>query len=146
MLIVDLPKKCDYCSIKLNDTELVELDDFKLYHPSCFVKFKNQDFLKMMLSKQRQFQRFLKVEQDQKYINVMILACIDELCEMLRETPWKPWKQQQTMNYDRFKEELVDLIHFVMNLMLIAELSVDDLYDAYHKKLNENYKRQKQKY
>ena len=105
------------------------------------------DNLTFLFKKQRLLQDTLKNNINiQEYRSIMILASIDELMEMLRETPWKPWKKQQTFNKERFKEEYIDLIHFVINLGLAAGLSSNELIKRYKIKNKINFKRQKNGY
>ena len=95
---------------------------------------------------QAKFQESLKTEYNQEFINVMTLATIDELMESIRETPWKPWKKNQNFNYEEYKDELVDLFHFFMNLCLAVDMKADELYNRYHIKMETNKRRQREKY
>ena len=63
----------------------------------------------------------------QHYINQMILALHEEAVEIMRETAYKNpefvpfgWKKGQEFNNEKFKEEIIDIIHFVMNLCIIS--------------------------
>ena len=49
-----------------------------------------------MFDRQVKFQKSIGSVYNQQFINIMILGAVDELMEALRETPWKPWKKQQT--------------------------------------------------
>ena len=102
-----------------------------------------KDRLEVMFEKQQQLQDRLgtKPYMNQEYINVMTLAAIDELMETLRETPWKPWKKQQEFNTENYKEELVDLFHFYMNLCLAVGMKPEELYERYCVKNKINFKR-----
>ncbi len=141
-----LPKECGYCNKEVDNKEIIILDDYKIYHPACFLRFKQKDLLGTMFYMQGEFQKSLKVNLNQQYLNTMILACIDELTEILRETPWKPWKKNQEFNKEKYKDEVVDLFHFFMNLCLYAGMGVDELYNRYYIKMEINKKRQVQKY
>jgi dimeric dUTPase (all-alpha-NTP-PPase superfamily) len=77
---------------------------------------------------------------------MMSLALIDEIMEALRETPWKPWKKQQEFHQEKFKEELIDCWHFLINLTLASGMDAQELYDKFVNKNNENFKRQKNNY
>lgn len=56
-----------------------------------------------------------------EFIKDMVLAATDELHEALNEVTWKPWTQgEPEVNEDAYFGELIDLWHFVMNLMLVA--------------------------
>jgi dimeric dUTPase (all-alpha-NTP-PPase superfamily) len=76
----------------------------------------------------------------------MILATIDELMEVLRETPWKPWKKQQSWNIHKIREELIDVLHFFVNLCLAAGIGSNQLHKMYLDKNKINNKRQDEGY
>ena len=105
------------------------------------------DRLTYLFKKQKSLQLKLKNKiNTQAFRTIMVLAAIDELTEALRETPWKPWKKQQKYNQEKFKEELIDVWHFLINLSLAAELSSNELFLRFKKKHKLNNLRQKQKY
>ena len=105
------------------------------------------DKLEHMFELQEEFQTSLGLDRKtQAYKNMNFMAMSDELHEFLRETPWKEWKKQQSLNTDRAKEELVDMFHFFMNLCLSVEMDADELYIRYKAKREENYDRQKRGY
>ena len=80
------------------------------------------------------------------YIRSQTLACIDELMEALHNTPWKPWKKNQKFDREKFKEELVDVWHFLINLTLASGMGPTSLYQRFIKKNKENNKRQDEGY
>lgn len=78
------------------------------------------------------------------YIRTMVLATTDELHEALRNAPWKPWSKTNEWLFDekiRFTDELVDAFHFFMNLMLVAEISAEELFVEYCRKNGVNHGR-----
>jgi len=96
---------------------------------------------------------FKTFQDKQQYINLMTIACQDELLEALRETSWKNpsyikggWKKTQEYDENAFKEELIDVWHFLINLSIGAGLTSQELYDAFLFKHKENNKRQDDKY
>jgi dimeric dUTPase (all-alpha-NTP-PPase superfamily) len=110
------------------------------------------DRLAEMLELQEQLQRRhldgvtpyrLTGETRANYIRSNMLALEDELHEALRETNWKPWSKAPSgeMNRTAYLEELVDAIHFFMNLMLVADISADEFFNAYLRKNNVNHGR-----
>ena len=106
-----------------------------------------QSDLEVMFNKQEQLQARLNNNiKSQEFINIMTLACIDELMESIRETPWKPWKKNQTMNTEKFKNELIDVQHFVINLALSSGMSANEFYQRFMEKNKENHKRQNEDY
>lgn len=63
------------------------------------------------------FSQFQRVE----FIKTMVLAATDELHEALNETSWKPWSSTLgEVNEDAYFGELIDVLHFIMNLLLVA--------------------------
>ena len=73
---------------------------------------------------------------------VNMLALIVELSEAIQETKWKPWKKQGVTDYEKLKEELIDAMHFMLNLCLFAKMDAQEIFDRYMMKNNENFKRQ----
>jgi len=105
------------------------------------------NFLVEMYNKQIDLQKRIGSNfEDQQFIKDMTLAAIDELMEAIRETPWKPWKKTQEMNKENFKNEIIDVWHFVINLSISAGLSPKELYERFCEKNNENHKRQDRGY
>jgi len=79
---------------------------------------------------------------DSKFVQEQTLALIDELMEALRETPWKTWKKQQTLNHDKMKEEIIDAWHFLINLSMAAGMDSSEVYELFLKKSKVNRDRQ----
>jgi len=105
------------------------------------------NFLVEMYNKQIELQKRLGTKfDDVQFIKDMTLAAVDELMEAIRETPWKPWKKQQEFNRENFKEEMIDVWHFVINLSIAAGLSPRELYERFCRKNAENHSRQDNNY
>jgi len=70
----------------------------------------------------------------------------DELAEARAETNWKMWTSGVELgsihDRDAFVKELVDLMHFWVNLLLLAGASADEVYSRYMKKADVNSQRQ----
>lgn len=81
-----------------------------------------------------------------QFVKDMVLAATSELHEFLDETNWKPWSIGDQCNKPLMRKELVDLWHFVMNLMLVSGMSADQLYHMYRDKREVNARRQQQGY
>ena len=55
---------------------------------------------------------------------------------------WKSWKTQQgEPNPDYIKTELIDVLHFVLELLIIWGADADEIYNRYMNKNKENIKR-----
>lgn len=83
-----------------------------------------------------------------EYIRLNTLALTDELHEALNETHWKPWASSPPgfRDRDKFVGELIDAIHFLVNLCLAARMTPDELIDAFAGKNKVNHKRQDEGY
>lgn len=68
------------------------------------------------------------------------LAALDELHEALAEVPsWKPWSREVGMiDREAFKGEIVDAMHFIANLLLVARISEEEFWEAYRAKQQRN--------
>ena len=74
----------------------------------------------------------------------------DEIAEALYEMPfYKKWKDYSGMTdldralaWDKVKLELVDALHFFVNLLLAAGFTAEEVLDMYLAKNNENHRRQ----
>jgi len=83
-----------------------------------------------------------------EYVKTMILSIQDELMEALHETHWKPWATgaKKIKDNDKFGGELVDILHFVINLFLVNGWDAEDVFTAFWAKNNVNWKRQQDGY
>jgi dimeric dUTPase (all-alpha-NTP-PPase superfamily) len=88
----------------------------------------------------------------QHFIDRMILAIHEEASEILRETMSKHtdmpfgWKQLHEGTEEKYKEEIIDLWHFTMNLWLVVGGTADEFFELYQQKNKINYKRQQENY
>lgn len=89
-----------------------------------------------------QFDDLRKVE----FIKNNVLAALDELHEALAEVGWKPWASSRHINRDAVKGELVDVLHFYINLLGVIGVTPDELFEDYFKKAAKNKKRQEDGY
>jgi len=111
-------------------------------------KEKTNEYLHAMFDKQYALQERLGNEpiHNQKFITEMTIAAIDELMEALRETPWKSWKKKQKYNKEEFKNELIDVWHFLINLSIASGMTSTETYARFMLKNKENHKRQSEGY
>ncbi len=73
------------------------------------------------------------------------LAIVSELCEMLRETNFKWWKNHTDTNMEAVKEEMVDVLHFFVSMCLKTGMDAKELHNRYLVKNKENFDRQQGK-
>lgn len=81
-------------------------------------------------------------EQRIQFIKDMNLALQDELHEFLQEVGWKPWATSRHVNEDAAKGELVDALHFFVNLCMVVNMDAQELFDRYMEKRKRNEQRQ----
>lgn len=106
--------------------------------------------LQMILDRQRELQKKhygvdvtqFDEEQRAQYIRDMSLALTDELHEALNESGWKPWATSRHLNRQAYLGELIDVLHFWCNLVLITNASQEELVNMYFAKADKNAKRQ----
>lgn len=101
-----------------------------------------KDKFEDMLKRQKEFQ--------EKYgyhpaLHLWASAMSAEAMELWSGCGGKWWKKKQTTPEENL-EELVDLWHFMMGYMIDARITPDQFYEAYLKKLAENYRRQETGY
>lgn len=81
-------------------------------------------------------------ERDE-YVQAMALALTVELGEVLQEISWKPWATGQWFNRQAYLMELIDVLHFWTNLVLVATDDPDDVLHVYLTKADINAERQR---
>lgn len=76
------------------------------------------------------------------YIREVVLCATDELHEVLAEVHWKPWKDKRGIkDMDKYREEMADVMHFILDLYLAAGLTGNDIIMDYMSKHYENIDR-----
>lgn len=105
-----------------------------------------RDPLREILAMQKKFMALLnhdKIPQHtETQMEVMAVALADEAFEILRELNWKPWKKPKSVDYPKLKEEVIDALHFVMEMCVLLHMSDHDILNAYTTKMTENINRQ----
>ena len=107
------------------------------------------DKLEYLLEKQKKLYNeisknrpWYKEASDNDKMLLWINAMIDECVEFRSGLNWKQWKNNKPLDYSYLKEEAIDLLHFlldIMNTLGIDEHEIVELYDLKH---NENIMRQ----
>lgn len=86
---------------------------------------------------------WMSTREKVEYIRWNVLAATAELHEALDETSWKPWATGiARLDRHRFRGELVDALHFLINMWLAAGYSAHEVYEAYTAKHDVNQARQ----
>ena len=73
-------------------------------------------------------------------------AMTQELAELTDSVPWKWWAKYQKFDQQNARVEVVDLFHFLISLAHVLGMSADDVFNAYVKKNEVNFKRQETGY
>jgi dimeric dUTPase (all-alpha-NTP-PPase superfamily) len=69
-------------------------------------------------------------------------AMTQEIAELTDSVPWKWWARYQKFDEQNARVEVVDLFHFLISLAQVLGMSADDVFQAYCKKNEVNFKRQ----
>ena len=72
----------------------------------------------------------------------LTLALLSEMAEALEGTDFKWWKNKKEKDPDYLKEEIVDMMHFLISMALRAGMDADEFFDRYIAKNKENFDRQ----
>lgn len=84
-----------------------------------------------------------KLEFDQcTWIQKETLAMLSELSEVLDEVNFKWWKNAKPVNEDALKEEIIDLMHFLVSMALDSGMDAQEFHARYCRKNQENFDRQ----
>lgn len=75
----------------------------------------------------------------------IISAMMAESGELWGKSGGKWWKKHNSTKEEQV-DELVDILHFFLMACLELKMTPQELFDAYVKKLDVNYKRQKEGY
>lgn len=116
-----------------------------------------EDMLVDLFQQQRQLQwdlgyriNNMSLQERAAYIKEYTLHTDHEMHEMLQELPYfKSWKQYPDENsevmqfaYARAREEMIDALHFFLNVCIGLGFNAKELHDMYMNKHRENYVRQ----
>ena len=81
-----------------------------------------------------------------KWILNYTRAMTQELAELTDSVPWKWWAKYQKFDEQNARVEVVDLLHFLISMAQVLGMSADDVFQAYLKKNEVNFKRQESGY
>ena len=86
-------------------------------------------------------------EEDQtKWVLNYTRAMTQEMAELTDSVPWKWWAKYQKFDAQNARVEVVDLFHFLISMAQVLGMSADDVFNAYLKKNEVNFKRQESGY
>jgi dimeric dUTPase (all-alpha-NTP-PPase superfamily) len=81
-------------------------------------------------------------EQRQQWVLKYCRAMNQEVAELTDCVPWKWWAKYQKFDRQNARVEIVDLLHFLVSLAQVMELTPDEIFEAYTKKHRVNLARQ----
>lgn len=73
-------------------------------------------------------------------------AIQQETAELVDSVPWKWWARYQKFDKQNARVEVIDLLHFLISLAQVLEMTPTDFYEAYTKKHRVNLQRQETGY
>jgi len=85
-------------------------------------------------------------EDKTKWLLNYCRAMSQEIAELTDSVPWKWWAKYQKFDEQNARVEVVDLFHFLISLAQVLGMSADDVFNAYVKKNDVNFKRQQTGY
>lgn len=111
-----------------------------------------EDRLAQIIRLQREFQedilghgdltRMHLTDRAADYFRTQAFALVAELGEASNEIGWKPWATARFLHHKRYRKELIDALHFLVNLMLLDGMTAEDIYSGYIEKQIINRQRQ----
>jgi putative phosphoesterase len=110
---------------------------------------KHPDKLETMFYLQKLLNRRIGVDTDkmteadrQQWMLNYCRAMVQETAELVDCVPWKWWASYQKFDKQNARVEIADLLHFLISLAQVMEITPDDLFDLYTKKHRLNLARQ----
>ena len=85
-------------------------------------------------------------EQKTEWVLNYCRAMNQELAELTDSVPWKWWAKYQEFDEQNARVEVVDLFHFLISMAQGLGMTADDVFQAYLKKNEVNFKRQESGY
>lgn len=111
-------------------------------------KWDEMDKLDRIFHMQKNFQeeliknRHLEHITMEEWLQKQTLAIVAELAEVLDESNYRWWKAKKPLNEAQIKEEIIDVLHFVLSMCVAAGMDSDEIYSVYMAKNKENFDRQ----
>lgn len=85
-------------------------------------------------------------EEKTRWVLNYCRAMSQEIAELTDSVPWKWWAKYQKFDAQNARVEVVDLFHFLISLAQVLGMSADEVFQAYVKKNEVNFKRQETGY
>lgn len=88
----------------------------------------------------------LSDEEKTRWLLNYCRAMTQEIAELTDSVPWKWWAKYQKFDEQNARVEVVDLFHFLISAAQVLGMSADDVFNAYMKKNEVNFRRQETGY
>lgn len=90
----------------------------------------------------------LHTKEGNYLIRDMLNSASQEIGEVIQTMKnWKSWKStEMPTDVNHFKEEMIDVLHFLIEAMILSGFTPDEMYELYFKKNEVNHFRQESKY
>lgn len=88
----------------------------------------------------------LSDEEKTRWLLNYCRAMTQEIAELTDSVPWKWWARYQQFDEQNARVEVVDLFHFLISAAQVLGMSADDVFQAYLKKNEVNFRRQETGY
>ena len=85
-------------------------------------------------------------EEQTRWLLNYCRAMSQEIAELTDSVPWKWWAKYQKFDEQNARVEVVDLFHFLISLAQVLGMNADDVFNAYIRKNEVNFKRQETGY
>ena len=89
--------------------------------------------------------RMTDAERQQWLLNYC-RAMSQEVAELTDCVPWKWWAKYQNFDKQNARVEIVDLLHFLVSVAQVMEITPEEIFDVYTKKHRVNLDRQESGY
>ena len=90
--------------------------------------------------------RAMTDEERARWVLNYCRALSQEIAELTDSVPWKWWAKYQKFDEQNARVEVVDLFHFLISIAQVLGMSANDVFAAYLKKNEVNFKRQETGY
>ncbi len=99
-----------------------------------------QDMLEKIFDEQKKLVEYLGVERypkkTEERVSALMTAIIHEAVELQDQTSWKWWKRPSGFQIEIAQTELIDILHFVIQVALELEMTPQKVLEVY---MNKNY-------
>lgn len=88
----------------------------------------------------------LPKEEKTQWVLNYCRALQQEVAELVDSVPWKWWAHYQELDMQNARVEVVDMLHFLISLAQVLDMTAEDVYALYQRKHSVNHTRQNEGY